>query len=102
MKHVRSATYLIKKGSFQEVADLAKDGMLRTFRDQPGFIHYGLADTGDNTCLSLSLWETREEADKATRVASDWIRENNLNDRIELRKNQIGDLAFFEGVPATV
>jgi Antibiotic biosynthesis monooxygenase len=102
MKHVRAATYFIKKGSFQEVADLAQDGMLRTFRDQPGFIKYGLADTGTSTCLSLSLWETREEADSATRVAADWIRENDLNDRIELRTSQVGDLAFFEGVPAQV
>jgi hypothetical protein len=102
MKHVRAATYHIKSGSFQEVADLAQDGMLRTFRDQPGFIRYGLADTGDNTCLSLSLWETREEAEAATRVAADWIRDSALNDRIELRTSQIGDLAFYEGVPAAV
>ena len=102
MKHVRAATYYIKNGSFKEVADLAQDGMLRTFRDQPGFIHYGLADTGDNTCLSLSLWETREEADSATRLAADWIRENALNDRIELRTSQIGDFAFYEGMPAPV
>ncbi len=102
MKHVRSATYEIKKGSFQEVADLAQDGMLRTFRDQPGFIQYGLADLGDNKCLSLSVWQTREQADSATRVAADWIRENDVNERIELRTSQIGDLAFFEGVPARV
>jgi hypothetical protein len=41
MKHVRIATYEIKKGSFQELADVAQDGMLREFRNQPGFIRYG-------------------------------------------------------------
>jgi hypothetical protein len=102
MKHVRAATYAIKQGSFQEVADIAQGGMLRTFRDQPGFIRYGLADLGDNKCLSLTLWETREEAESATRVAADWIRENNFNDRLELRTSEIGDLAFYEGVPAKV
>jgi len=101
MKHVRSATYEIKQGSFQEIADLAQDGMLRTFRDQPGFIRYGLADLGDNKCLSISLWETREEADSATRVAADWVRQN-INERIELVTSQVGDLAFYEGVPAKV
>ena len=44
MKHVRVATYAIKKGSFQEIADVAEKGMLRTFQEQPGFIRYGLAD----------------------------------------------------------
>jgi heme-degrading monooxygenase HmoA len=101
MRHVRVATYEIKKGSFKEVADLAQEGMLRTFRDQPGFIRYGLADLGDKKILSLSLWKTREEADSSTRVAADWVRQN-IDDRVELRTNQIGDLAFYEGVPAQV
>jgi hypothetical protein len=101
MKHVRAATYAIKKGSFQELADLAQDGMLRTFRDQPGFIRYGLADVGDGKALSISLWQTRQEADSSTRVAADWVREN-IGDRVELRTNQVGDLAFYEGVPAKV
>jgi hypothetical protein len=101
LRHVRAATYEIKKGSFQELANLAQDGMLRTFRDQPGFIRYGLADIGDKKALSISLWQTREEADSSTRVAAAWVREN-IGDRVELRTNQVGDLAFYEGVPAKV
>ncbi len=101
MKHVRVATYEIKKGTFQEVADLAQDGMLRTFRDKPGFIRYGLADLGDKTCLSLSLWETRTDADSSVPVAANWVREN-ISDRVELRSSQNGDLAFYEGIPAKV
>lgn len=101
MQHVRIATYEIKKGSFQELADVARDGMLREFRDQPGFIRYGLADIGHNTCISLSLWETRKDADAAVAVSAAWVRDN-LADKVELRTNQVGDLAFFEGVPATV
>jgi hypothetical protein len=101
MKHVRVATYEIKKGSFQELADVAQNGMLRTFRDQPGFIRYGLADLGDKKCLSLSLWETRNDADSSVPVAANWVRDN-ISDRVELRSNQIGDLAFYEGIPAKV
>ena len=101
MKHVRVTTYEIKQGSFQEIADIAREGMLRTFQEQPGFIRYGLADLGDKSCLSLSLWETRDNADAAGPVATGWMRDN-LKDRVELRSSVIGDLAFFEGVPATV
>ena len=101
MEYVRLATYEIKQGSFQEIADVAKSGMLRTFQDQPGFIRYGLADLGDKTCLSLSLWETRKDADSSVPVAANWVREN-INDRVELRSNQIGDFAFNEGTPAKV
>ena len=101
MQHVGIATYEIKKGSFQEIADVARDGMLREFRDQPGFIRFGLADSGDKTCISLSLWETREHADAAVAVSAAWVRDN-LADKVELRTHQVGELAFFEGVPATV
>jgi len=75
--------------------------MLPKFREQPGFVRYGLADLGDETCVSLSVWETREQAEAAAPVAAAWIKDN-LADRIELRTNSVGDLAFFKGVPATV
>jgi heme-degrading monooxygenase HmoA len=101
MKHVRIATYEIKTGSFQELADVAREGMLRTFQEQPGFIKYGLADLGEKTCVSLSLWETRKDADSSAPVAANWVREN-IADRIELKSTKIGDLAFFEGTPARV
>ncbi|MGZ8624250.1 MAG: antibiotic biosynthesis monooxygenase [Actinomycetota bacterium] len=101
MKHLRIATYEIKDGTFQDVAKVAEDGMLRTFRDQPGFIRYGLADLGDRKCVSLSLWETRKDAETSVPVAATWVREN-LKDRVELKSNQVGDLAFYEGTLAKV
>ena len=101
MRHLRIATYKIKTGSFQELADVAQEGMLRTFQEQPGFIKYGLADLGEQTCLSISMWETRKDAESAVPVAANWVREH-IADRVELRSNEIGDLAFFEGVPARV
>ncbi len=101
MQHLRIATYEITKGSFQEVADSAKTGMLRKFQDQPGFVRYGVADMGDKKCVSISLWETRDQAMAATPVAASWVKEN-LSDRIALRSDYVGDLAFFQGVPATV
>jgi len=101
MQHLRIATYGINKGTFQEVADTARTGMLPKFREQPGFVRYGLADLGDKTCMSISVWETREQAEAAAPVAATWVGEN-LADRIELRTNSVGDLAFFKGVPATV
>ena len=101
MQHLRLANYKITKGTFPEIVDTAKEGMLKTFRAQPGFIRYGLADTGEGNCLSISLWETHAQADAAAPVAATWVREH-LADRIELSSNQVGDLAFFEGVPVTV
>ena len=101
MQTMRIANYKITKGTFSDIADVAKEGMLKTFRNQPGFLRYGLAETGDQTCVSISLWETRAQAESATLVSSAWVLEH-LSDRVELVSTKIGDLAFFEGVPATV
>lgn len=101
MQHVRISTYELKDGSFQEAADIAHKGMLSTFQEQPGFIRYGVADLGDRKLVSVSLWETRKAADASVPLAERWVREN-VADRVELKTTQIGDLAFFEGVPAKV
>jgi hypothetical protein len=101
MQTLRLANYKITKGTFSEIVDAAKGGMLKTFKEQPGFIRYGLADTGEGNCVSISLWETHAQAESAAPVAATWVREH-LGDRIELRSNQGGDLAFIEVVPATV
>jgi heme-degrading monooxygenase HmoA len=101
MKHLRAATYEITTGTFEEIATKAKDGLLPMFREQPGFIRYGVADVGDKMCMSISLWETREQAGAASSVAETWVREN-LSDRITLKKNFVGDLAFFQGVKEPV
>ena len=101
MQAVRIANYKVIKGTFPELAEEAKSGLLATFRAQPGFIRYGLADTGENTCMGISLWQTHEQAEAAAPVAATWVREH-LADRVELRTNEVGDLAFFEGVPAAI
>jgi len=101
MQHVRIATYDIKDGTFEELARIARESMLRTFQDQPGFIRYGLADIGDRKLVSVSLWETRKDADASVPVAERWVREH-LANKVALQTTQIGDLAFFEGTPAKV
>ena len=101
MQRVRIATYEIKDGTFDELARTAREGILRTFQEQPGFIRYGLADPGDRKVVSVSLWETRKDDDASVPVAERWVREN-LESKVDLKSTQIGDLAFFEGTPAKV
>ena len=105
MQHMRIATYDLTNGTFQEVADSAKTDLLPKYQEQPGFIRYGVADLGDKRIMSISLWETRDQAQAATPIAASWVKEH-LADRVELKSNSVGDLAFFKGVrkdvPATV
>jgi hypothetical protein len=76
MQHVRVAKCRITSGDISEVADMARDGMLKVFKDHTGFISYGLADCGDGTGLSISHWETHHEAEAAAGFAREWVATN--------------------------
>jgi hypothetical protein len=92
---MRVATYEITGGTFDEIAEKAKTELLPKFQAQPGFIRYGVGDVGDKTLMSISLWDSREQAGAASQVAETWVSER-LSDKITLKKNYVGDLAFLE------
>jgi heme-degrading monooxygenase HmoA len=97
MTTVRIGIYALTSGTPQDVVDLAQeqDGMLSIFRAQPGFKAYGLAETQDGKLVSVSLWESGEQAQHANEVAASWVKEN-LADRVQLEGTQVGDFMFLE------
>ena len=94
MQHVRVAVYKIKSGMVDEVARRAEAGMLPTFRSQPGFVAYGIVKAGADEAVSLSVWETQQQAEKAVQAAATWVKDN-IADMTESVQNHVGDLAFF-------
>jgi heme-degrading monooxygenase HmoA len=95
MSHVRVAVYDLTSGTAKEAADLAQEGMLGVFRGQPGFQAYGLAETQEGKMVSVSLWESAEQAQQANELAASWVKEN-LADRVRLESGQVGDFLFYE------
>jgi hypothetical protein len=100
VKHIRLAIYDLNKGTFQDVAGLTKDGMLPRISKEPGFIEYGVADLGNHKVAAISVWETREQAEKSVTFAATWVKEN-ISDRVKLLTSYVGDLAFLTGTPVT-
>ncbi|WP_346270902.1 hypothetical protein, partial [Pseudonocardia sp.] len=95
MSHVRIGVYALTSGTAKEAGDRAQEGMLSVFRDQPGFKAYGLAETQEGKLISVSLWDSGEQAQQANELAASWVSEN-LADRIRLENTQVGDFMFFE------
>jgi heme-degrading monooxygenase HmoA len=95
MNHVRIGVYALIGGTAKEVGDRAQEGMLGVFRAQPGFKAYGLAETREGKLISVSLWDSDEQAQQANELAASWVGEN-LADRIRLESTQVGDFMFFE------
>jgi heme-degrading monooxygenase HmoA len=93
MHHTRIALYDIKSGSFDEIVSQAKAGLVPLYKSSPGFLNLGVAKIDKAAFVSLSTWETREQADKASVMAADWVRTNG-REQYALRENFVGDLAI--------
>ncbi len=98
MRYTRLSTYDIVKGTFPELTAIAEKGILPMFVKEPGFVDYGLLDVGNHKVVAISIWDTRDEAQKSVGMAATWVKDN-LADRVRLVSTSIGDLALFHGAP---
>jgi len=100
LRYARFATYDLLKGDFKELTKIVEEGILPLISSEPGYLNYGLVDAKHNKFVSISIWETREAAQKSATLAADWIKENMPN-RVRLVTSYVGDLALFHGVPGS-
>ena len=98
MQYTRLSTYDLTKGTFAELTGIVEKGLLPTFAKEPGFVNYGLVDAGNHKVVAISIWETRDEAQKSVDMADSWVKAN-VADRVRLVSTSIGDLALFHGAP---
>ena len=101
MNHVRVATYDVRQGLAAQVAELVQSpgGMVEEFRAQPGFRAYSMLEIDPVTYISLSIWETHEEAENAVGAAATWAA-THLGSRIHRTENLVGDALFWDGAAA--
>ena len=83
------ATYRLN-GDGQELARRAEEGILPILKSQPGFKAYSVA-IGDGEVLSLSVWDTRADAEAGSEVVASWVAENMTGelDLINIRYSEI-------------
>jgi len=95
--HLRVGIYMLTEGTHEDATEIAQapGGILEVFRKQPGFVAYGVGRTDDDFVISLSIWESAEQAQAATATAAGWVDER-LESRIELQDDYVGDLLFLE------
>ena len=98
MQYTRLSTYDLTNGTFAELSGLVEKGLLPSFAKEPGFVNYGLVDAGNHKVVAISIWETRDEAQKSAGMAATWV-QSNVADRVHLVATQIGNLALFHGAP---
>jgi heme-degrading monooxygenase HmoA len=83
--------YSITQGTYEELVERAREGLAPILRDSPGFVFYSVTDVGDGRLVSVSTWQTREQAEAAAAKSAEWVSEN-LANSIALQENLIGEM----------
>jgi hypothetical protein len=65
-----------------EVVGKVNETLIPQLRELPGFTGYFLIEADNGIQSSLSLFETREQADESTKVVANWISDEDFNKAI--------------------
>ena len=68
----------IDQTRISELVKKTDETLLPSLTELPGFSGYSLLEAGDGVLSSISYFDTSEHADESTRLASNWVREQKL------------------------
>ena len=70
--------YTVRRGSATELARRVQDGFVPLVRQIQGFRGYYLLDGGPDVLITISMFDSADEALASNEKASDWVRHNVL------------------------
>jgi len=76
MPHVCVSVYSFQKGTAVETLQRARDTAFPLYRQRPGFVGYELIQTGEDSGIGVTTWETAAQAEAATGIDDQWIAEH--------------------------
>src|SRR5690349_21537497 len=97
MVYARAGFYTAKPGTLDEVLTKGREELIPLNKQQPGFRSYFLIRTGPNTAVSVTSWESKEQADEATERLSAWVRRE-MGPSLEKAENHVGEV-IISNVP---
>jgi hypothetical protein len=68
----------IDETRISELVKKAESNLAPRLSELPGFNGYYLIEAGDGVISSVGFYDTAEQAEESTRVASNWVREENF------------------------
>lgn len=93
MAFARVTIVRLTGGAMKEILRRVEAEVAPAFRSQEGFVaYYGIAD-GEDSGLTVTIWETREQADRSAAMAGGWVAAN-LGGRIAAAETHVGEVVF--------
>jgi len=68
--------FRLTRGSFDEVTRRVNESFVPLLRELPGFKNYYLLDGGQDTLISIRVFDSADEALASNEIAAEWMRDN--------------------------
>ena len=68
--------YYIIPGTADEFMRRVRDGFVPIISKVPGFVAYYVLQSGNDTVISVSIFDSQAGAEESTRQAADWVQHN--------------------------
>jgi heme-degrading monooxygenase HmoA len=88
--------YNVKRGSAEELARRVRKGFVPLMRQAPGFRGYYLLDGGPDVLITISMFDSADEAFLSNEKAANWVRKNVLEFTRGMPEVMIGDALISE------
>jgi hypothetical protein len=74
--YISIRTYRVGKGSIGDAMHRVDRDLAEAFAQEPGFISYHVAQTGERMVASTTLFAEREQAEASNELAAEWVTDN--------------------------
>ena len=91
-------TYHVDPNNVDEIDRLTQQGFIPIISKSPGFYAYYAVDAGNGTAVTISVFETQQQAQRSNRDAADWVAENLAPLIPEAPEIITGDVKVYEVV----
>lgn len=88
--------YSVRRGSAEELARRVRDSFVPMIRQMPGFRGYYLLDGGPDVLITISMFDSVDEAFASNVKAADWVRNNVLEFTRGMPEVMIGNALIAE------
>jgi len=72
-RHARIGLYIARPGDLDHVIECARDEVIPMLESEAGFRRYTVMRTSEERLVSITGWDTEEEAQMAARRLSAWV-----------------------------
>jgi heme-degrading monooxygenase HmoA len=88
--------YSVRHGSAEELARRVQESFVPMIRSMPGFRGYYLLDGGPDVLITISMFDSADEAFASNAGAADWVRNNVLEFTRGMPEVMIGNALVVE------